>query len=169
MTSIRRKSVKHRPIERLSSEDVDRFWSKIDKRSKDECWPWLDHTDKDGYPPFRVGKYRYKAGRVILFLTTGDDPGVNQACHSCNNPSCCNPSHLYAGTQSDNFQRAIEEKRAFVGQKNGRAKLTEADIVAIRGSSESNRILCERYSISNGHISRIRLQQSWKHIECQSR
>lgn len=164
MPSIERKPVKHRPIEHLSSKDTDRFWSKIDKRGKDDCWPWLEHTDKDGYPPFRIGKYRYKAGRIMLFLITGIDPGPKQACHSCNNPTCCNPNHLYAGTQVDNLQQAVEERRAFIGHKNGRAKLTEKDIIAIRSSNELNRVLCERYLVSNGHISRIRLQQTWKHI-----
>ena len=87
-----------------------------------------------------------------------------QACHICNNPSCCNPFHLYAGTAKENLQQAVREQRAFVGYKNGRAKLREQDVKKIRDSNDSSSLLAKRYNISKSTIKRIKTRQTWKHI-----
>ena len=84
-----------------------RFWSKVDQRGPDECWPWTASTN-GGYGAFGAKLFGekkmrvHRAHRVAFFLATGVAPDDLVVCHSCDNPPCCNPAHLWLGTQADN-------------------------------------------------------------------
>jgi len=80
----------------------DRFWSKVERRGPDECWPFTGATDERGYGAFRLGSRALKAHRVAYQLERGD-PGDLFVCHHCDNPPCCNPAHLFLGTHADNM------------------------------------------------------------------
>jgi hypothetical protein len=88
-----------------------RFWEKVDRRDPDECWPW--HGAKvNGYGHIWSGGRMQKASRVALELTLKRALGVAElALHSCDNPPCCNPAHLRAGTNSDNTRDMVERGR----------------------------------------------------------
>jgi hypothetical protein len=152
------------PVPPVDEQWVKRLWSKVGIQASDECWPWKEHLDKDGYAPFRIGSKRYKASRLVFYLKTGQDPGDLEACHKCNNPTCCNPEHIFAGTSSENRQQAVRERRGFVGELNGRAKITADDVLAIRASSQTNEKLAVKYGLHSSVISKIRRRDIWKHI-----
>lgn len=103
-----------------------RFWSKVDRRGPDECWPWTAATDGHGRGQIKVDGRPVKAPRVALELCLGR-PLVGQALHTCDNPACCNPSHLFEGTNLDN----IRDRQA-KGRRHGAQKLTLADALEIR-------------------------------------
>lgn len=88
--------------------------------------------------------------------------------HSCDNPLCVNPAHLTAGTRTDNMQDAKAKGRvrwrAHPGVRNGRAKLTEDDVRAIRASRETNVVLAARYVVFDTLVGRIRRRQAWCHV-----
>lgn len=99
----------------LTERDLKRLWSKIDRRRKNQCWPWVAKARL----PTGYGVLKLKAGnnlvasRIVCFLAHGAAPdGKPYALHSCDNPPCCNPDHLRWGAQKDNVQDAIERKRA---------------------------------------------------------
>jgi hypothetical protein len=73
-----------------------RFQEKIDQRGTDDCWPWLASTVNGGHGEFFVSPQRGKipAHSYALELASGQPcpPGM-EACHRCDNPPCCNPTH----------------------------------------------------------------------------
>ena len=158
-----------RPI-KLTDADIARFWSKVNKCGSDKCWEWQACRNNHGYGLFRIGgrvRVPYLAHRVAFVITTGDTE--LQVCHHCNNPSCCNPKHLYAGTQKDNMQQCVIDGRAADnrGEKHGCAKLTKSEVHEIRALYIKGRLLCEiadEYGIHRVHVSRICNSKQWKHI-----
>lgn len=82
------------------------FWSKVDKRSDLECWPWLGPANALGYGVFSFRYHRTMAHRVVYELTKGPIPKGLVIDHLCKNPGCVNPSHLEAVSQSVNMARS---------------------------------------------------------------
>ncbi len=67
-----------------------------------ECWGWAGYCNRDGYAKMRVGTTMVSAHRVSYELHYGLIPADACVLHACDNPPCCNPAHLYLGTQADN-------------------------------------------------------------------
>jgi hypothetical protein len=88
---------------------VDRFWNKVDK--SDDCWLWTASKLKQGYGRFNFNGKLILAHRMSWILTNGEIPNEMCALHSCDNPSCVNPSHLRLGTKKDNSQDKIQRGR----------------------------------------------------------
>jgi hypothetical protein len=82
-------------------ELIDEFWSRIIKKSLDECWPCGTH-----YTRFK-GVYKHQ---IACAYKHGIVDGMF-ALHSCDNPPCCNPKHLRWGTQQENVQDIFKRGR----------------------------------------------------------
>lgn len=98
--------------------DIARLWLAIDKRTEDECWPWIAKSRHwKGYGLMTIangksGGVKIAASRMMCFIAHGPEPFEKaKALHSCDNPPCCNPKHLRWGTQKDNVADANERKR----------------------------------------------------------
>jgi len=89
-----------------------RFWPKVEKRSHDQCWPWVAKARTGiGYGAIHVSDYTTHAHRVAWALRNGPIPDGLLIRHSCDNPVCCNPTHLVPGTQADNVRDMVERGR----------------------------------------------------------
>lgn len=92
-----------KPMPQLSAAQIERFWSYVDKRGPDECWPWRRMVKGGRYGRFSVQNFAegWIAGlgthRLSYFLNHGVDPLQNFVLHKCDFPPCCNPSHLFLG------------------------------------------------------------------------
>lgn len=98
----------------LTSVETEKFWSRIERRGPEECWPWTAGHNGLGYGIFYVGSKDTRRGvlahRISLTLEKGERPSAF-CLHSCDNPGCCNPGHLRWGTQRDNVADAQARKR----------------------------------------------------------
>lgn len=141
------------------------FWEKVDVRSKDECWEWLAAVTKDGY-----GSFKSKlAHRVAWELEKGEIPDGMLVCHTCDNPPCCNPSHLFLGTQRNNMDDMVQKGRSpnNSGSKNPKAKFIEQDILDIyrlHNSGMSAYRIAKNYSVSESNIHSIVKGKTWKYL-----
>ena len=113
---------------------ADRFWPKVDRRGPDECWPWLAGVRRkdEGYGAFYVNGRHKPASRVAYELTFGEVAKGLVICHRCDNPGCCNPAHLFVGTNQDNDADRVAKGRQARGSRNAASKLTERQVWAIR-------------------------------------
>lgn len=139
----------------------------IDVGNTHRCWPWLGHTTDDGYGEINIDGSQYGVHRVIAALYFGPhEEWVEVVMHKCDNPPCCNPAHLLYATQQQNIQDAQEKghKIPKCGESNGNSKLTSEDVIAIRQSDETQKILAERYHVSQPSISRIQSKKDWIHV-----
>src|SRR5262245_2521405 len=93
----------------MNTEDIARFWPKVDVRGPDECWPWIAGKGA-GYGSFWLDGRNVTAHRVAFFLANGKWPDPF-GCHSCDNHPCCNPAHIFEGTQWDNDMDRVAKGR----------------------------------------------------------
>lgn len=91
--------------------------------------------------------------------------------HTCDNPGCVNPAHLYLGTQKDNAKDRQQRNRnrafdrSFKGEANGASKLTAEQVIEIRKTTDvSHSTLAQRFGVSRATIGDIKRRKIWKHI-----
>ncbi len=153
----------------MTEKEKGLFFSKIAATADPErCWLWLAATNAAGYGRFRVSPSMELAHRVSWEVFKGPIPDGMNVCHDCDTPACVNPDHLFLGTQADNLADMTRKGRrrggGGAGIKNGRAKLTERDVLDIRLSEETCVALGRRYGVNHVAISRVRRRESWTHI-----
>jgi len=159
-----------RPNPIITDKMKERFWSKVDVRGPDECWPWTAGLS-EGYGAFAInladGRWVvYRAHAISLAIAGKDRPGDACACHTCDNRWCVNPDHLWWGTPADNLRdmRAKGRGRKQDGEANPAAKLTAAIVAEIRSSPLRNRDLVKLLGIGSDTISRVRSRKIWKTV-----
>ena len=150
--------------------------SKVDKKGEDDCWNWLGYKNKQGYGRTWINDHGYYAHRVIFNLAfpntitlnapeSTDDSGF--LLHTCDNPSCCNPKHLFVGTHADNMADKVAKGRSpdFSGDKGPRAKLnmTQArEARQLRKDGIPTRELAKRFGISLPSMKTLLAGKSYK-------
>lgn len=171
--------------------DAVRFWAKVAVADPGACWLWTATKHSSGYGYFSVASRRFASGsqgllahRIAWELTNGPIPDATPfVLHRCDTPPCCNPAHLFLGTQSDN-NRDMREKgreargerhgahtrpeRRPTGVRHGSAKLTDAAVRAIRMSHRggvSIRRLAVAYGVNFTTARDVVHRTTWQHVE----
>lgn len=148
------------------------FWDRVKKGSDDECWPWtgpVSRSSNSSDPYGRIDIFGFKGvyvHRVAYWCANGGVLSLRKdgdllVRHSCDNSICCNPKHLLLGTHADNMRDKMERGRQtrFTGPGSPRAKLTAADVRAIRELSAAGltrKALASQYGVSLQTIKAVR-------------
>ncbi len=159
----------------MNEHQINSFWSKVDiRQEKKSCWNWNGAKKRTGYGNVRIDKKYKLAHRVAFELSTCSIPNGMIVCHVCDNPSCCNPSHLMLGTAKSNASdmliknRAKKPESAARGSVNGNSKLKESDVLDIRKIYSTGFLdqykLARKYKVSQPTIGAIVNRKTWSHI-----
>lgn len=149
---------------------AERFWSHVDKG--DGCWEWTAARHRAGYGAFGLDRaHMTYAHRYSWELHFGAIPEGLFVCHTCDNPPCVRPDHLFLGTIADNTADMMAkgrrvQGRTYVGEANHNAKLTEAQVREIRSlfGTLPSATLGARYGVSGGLIRQIGRREAWRHV-----
>lgn len=132
------------------------------------CFLWCGPVDSYGYGILVTPSRKWKAHRLSLMLHHSlPAPGM-EACHSCDVPACINPGHLFWGSHAQNMADARAKGRnrnvPRLGVDHHKAKITEADVLAIRASREASTATARQYGLDPSTIRDIRRRKIWKHV-----
>lgn len=150
----------------------ERFWSKVDRKGDDECWPWTASVRRadEGYGAFWMNGRHHPSNRVAWEMTFGKVPSGHVVCHRCDNPPCCNPRHLFVGTSQENNADKVSKKRHAIGSRNGFSILTEKTASEIkklkpigRAPSGYKQEISRRFGVSPATISDV-WRRRWTHV-----
>jgi LysM repeat protein len=167
---------------RARQSTTERLWSKITKaQDANSCWPWTGPVGTRGYGLLTVASKTKQAHRLVWEEQHGAISDGMVICHKCDNPNCCNPNHLFIGTQKDNLADcrakgrfpagprhglALHPERRARGSKVSTAKLTERDIPEIyhaKVAGDSIYAIAERYGVSASTIHLVCKGKTWRH------
>lgn len=149
----------------LTEEAMMRFWASVRKGSPDECWEWQRTRTKATYGRFTFQGKHYPAHRVAFALTVGADPGPDQIiCHSCDNPPCCNPAHLWAGTHTENALDKCKKERNPAGTRCRNAVLTPELVALILKDTRPQTVVAAALGVSRQTISYVQRGVGWKRV-----
>ncbi len=158
-------------------ENLHRFWSKVDLSNPFGCWLWLAGTKDKGYGAFWVDDRMEGAHRVAWELTRGPIPDELCVLHSCDNPPCVNPTHLFLGTILDNNEDMLNKGRNYVGgsgeaapcgEAHWKAVLTDAAVLEIRRArrrGDGLQAVADRFDISLSTASQAATGAHWAHLD----
>lgn len=164
------------PEERAALEE--RFWSKVRRGLREECWEWTRHR----HVKWNYGHFRWRnpingknevinAHRVAFYLTFGYLPEMG--CHTCDNPPCCNPVHIYDGDAATNGADKANRKRARGkgdrqrGEANDYAVLTEVIVIEARRrvrEGESQTSVATDLGVQRPTLSYALTGKTWSHL-----
>ena len=154
---------------------IPRFWSKVEVGSDEECWLWRASRNSTNYGEFWVGDSFPEARRngimgahkVAFLLAVGPIGEGLCVCHTCDNPSCCNPAHLFLATRAENQADMRDKGRAAKGERVANSRLTGRQVQEIKSRLESGefpRQLAEDFGVSESTIRHVRGGKTWTHI-----
>lgn len=137
----------------------------------DACWPWLALRNRKGYGYVRYEGQMAIASRVAWILCHGPIPNGVQVMHRCDNPPCCNPSHLALGTNKDNsddmMRKGRHRLRPPFGEAHWCAKLSLADVAAIREQRTRGVPISQvaaAFGVSESTVSEVANGKRWRHV-----
>lgn len=149
---------------------AERFWAKVRPGGAGECWLWTASTTGSGLPygQFALPRQRGErqrhvyAHRMAWMLSHGPIPDGLKVCHHCDVPGCCNPSHLFLGTQADNLADCRQKGR-MPELRNGKLSVQDKLTIFRRlRSGERQTDIAAVYGVTSALVSRMakRLRKS---------
>jgi hypothetical protein len=127
-----------------------------------------------GYGHFRLGgktRYAHRVSALWAGIISDISDG-SFVCHSCDNPSCVNPDHLWRGTPADNMEDKRKKGRATRGSAHHGSKLIESDVRYIRAflaAGANQRVVARNFGVSYATISQINTGRIWSHVKVTAR
>jgi hypothetical protein len=155
------------PARYTREQAIAAFWNRVKVDGPDECWPWQGSINPDGYGITSWAGKTINAHRLAFFFSGGVLTEGMCACHTCDNPACCNPTHLFAGTHKENMADRDKKGRQAKGVQMKRGMLTDDKVLALRNERNQGmtlRALADKYGICKHAAWEVAKGVTWKHL-----
>lgn len=132
------------------------------------CWDWNGSCDKNGYAQLYNGSTKAKGHRVSYQIHKGIIPEGMEVCHTCDNPKCTNPDHLWLETKKENNDDKVKKGRSCKGEDKPNSKLKDEDVREIRkmlGFGIPKAHISRKYNVTFMTISYISKGKTWRHVK----
>ena len=149
---------------------IEDYWKYVAKGAPNDCWPWIRACSvgpSGGYGVLYLGTQHWLAHRLSYTVSIGEIPPDMCVCHTCDNPPCCNPAHLFLGSNYDNVQDRYRKGRNnhVKGIDTGSNVLTEEQVLAIRAEYVPGKVgyknLGKKYGVHYQTIKEIVTRKTW--------
>ena len=131
------------------------FWHRVDKATTpDGCWTWTGKLRQNGYGDINIGPKRIKAHRLSWIVNHGNLPIDKQVCHTCDNPSCVRPDHLFLGTPAENAADKVRKGRQSIPPHTTSPARCE-QILTLRRQGCSFAAIGRTLSVSGNTVARV--------------
>lgn len=161
-------SLPHKPARR-NAPIADRLAALSIPEPNSGCVLWLGSANDatGGHGRITIDGRVRPVHRIAWELAHGPIPAGLHVCHTCDVGSCINPSHLFLGTHQTNMadMKFKGRSRGAVGTRNGRAKVTDDMVRAIRADTRTRREIMAEYGLSKAMVGYIRAGTYWKHVD----
>jgi HNH endonuclease len=134
------------------------------------CWIWQGAKTEGGYGHLYVDGYTQLAHRVMWTVVVGSIPDGMLICHTCDNPPCINPEHLFMGTVSANSRDMVQKGRgrgaSRPGEKNPNHKISNDTVLRIRQMFQEGmkpQKIADLLGLNNDHVSSITRGDRWSY------
>ena len=139
------------------------------ERHESGCWLWTASTAGKGYGQIKLPKQRKQiyAHQLSYLIYKGEIPAGVFVCHTCDNPKCVNPDHLFLGSAKDNQQDMKAKGRSTFGERNPGVKLTEErvqEVLRLLRDGVTQMRIAKMVGISQMQVSRINRGERWNHL-----
>ncbi len=165
-----------------TAAEIERFRGRFVAGVPSACWLWTGYVAVCGYGVMKCGGRPTYAHRISYMLFRGPIADKLQVCHTCDNPRCINPDHLFLGTGRENIQDAAAKGRIRhgdshpwrlhpelvpKGEGHGQHVLTESEVLEIRALVQAGATwaaMAARYGVGRGTIGHVVMRRTWRHI-----
>lgn len=168
----------------LSDQNKFRFCASLSIGEIDQCWNSKGDPKTGGYGHAQFKGQKHYLHRIAYATFVAPVRKGENILHRCDNPACCNPTHLFLGSHRDNMRDKMAKGRGnhqfgdkhharlcpeemARGEDNGSVKLTEDQVLKIRAGRSAGikrKILAEEFGVCIGTIKSISSRKTWTHI-----
>jgi hypothetical protein len=159
---------------RYEIDNLGNIWStRREKVVNGRTYAWAakkltPFIDSNGYLYVNLGdgvkRKKWAIHRLVLLSFVGKSQQKMIACHSDGNKLNNSLLNLRWDSYKENYADSVKHQTNCAGSRNGKSKLTNADVAEILNSNEKSTVLCKKYNVASSTIRAVRLRQNWKHV-----
>lgn len=147
-----------------------KFWSRVHIGPETECWVWTAGRHVHGYGTMRINKKDTNAHRASWEMMRGEIPEGLHCLHKCDNPSFCNPDHLFLGTHHENMSDRAAKNRThrMDGTPRSNHRLTADQVQKVRSLYANSNLGCKEvaaeFGVTTNAIVVLIRGDTWTHV-----